>query len=354
MKKVFTLLFAVLFSAQFVAAQHTLYVYSKSGNLAAYNANKITFDNDFFTFTCGDVTEVTKEMFTASFKVAFKSDDYKSLDQTPEVGVCFSDINEMPTIYDGKIKEGSSLGTYTFSIYGLDAGTTYFYRAYVKVDDVVCYGEVKSGTTFGKKSTNNSKIINGHKFIDLGLPSGLLWAETNVGAAISADDGEYFAWGETEAKSYYDWNTYKYGTDYDNLTKYNSSDGKTTLEPEDGAAYVNWGDSCRMPTGAEFGELLSSDNCTWTWTSKANSSGSSIGGYKVTSVKNGNSIFLPASGYRDDGGLNDHGSLGYYWSSTRNAGRAYRTYCLYFNSGSRYTRNYDRCYGRTVRPVAEP
>ena len=111
MKKNFTLtlLLAALFYAQFAAAQQTLYVYSKSGDLSAYSANKVTFDNDLFTFTYGDVTEITKEMFTASFMVAFKSDDYKSFKQTPEVGVCFSDVNETPTIYDGKIKIGSSL-----------------------------------------------------------------------------------------------------------------------------------------------------------------------------------------------------------------------------------------------------
>ncbi len=352
MKKVFTLLLVALFSAQFVAAQHTLYVYSKAGNLAAYSANKVSFDNDLFTFTYGDVTEITIEMFTASFKVAFKSDDYKSFKQTPEVGICFSDLNETPTIYDGKIAKGSSLSDYTFSIYGLDAGTTYYYRAYVKIGNAVYYGDVNNTTTFGTKPTNSYKIINGHKFVDLSLPSGLLWAETNICAAASADDGDYFAWGETEAKSYYDWRTtYKYGTSWDKLTKYNSIDGKTVLDKEDDAAYVNWGDSCRMPTNDEFGELL--NNCIWEWTSKTNSSGSSIWGYKVTSMKNDNFIFFPASGCRYDGDLNFRGSYGYYWSSTR-AEYADGAYCLFFYRGSRDTIYDSRYGGFLVRPVAEP
>ncbi len=356
MKKIFTLtlLLAALFYAQFAAAQQTLYVYSKSGDLSAYSANKVTFDDDLFTFTYGDVTEITKEMFTVSFKVAFKSDDYKSFEQTPEVGVCFSDVNDTPTIYDGKIKKGSSLGKYSFSIYSLDAGTTYYYRAYVKINDAVCYGDVNSTTTFGEKP--NYKIINSHKFVDLGLPSGLLWATNNIGAVTPADDGNYYAWGETEPQisNTYNWSSYKHGTSAGNLTKYNSTDGKTVLDKEDDAAYVNWGSSCRMPTHDDFTELRESSNCTWTWTSKTTSDGSSINGYTVTSIKNGNSIFLPASGHRRDGNLNDHGSDGFYWPSALNSPYSYNAYYLFFYSGSHAQHYGYRCNGFPVRPVAEP
>ena len=129
------------------------------------------------------------------------------------------------------------------------------------------------------------EIINDHKFIDLELPSGLLWAETNIGAKTAADDGDYFAWGDPVAISNYTsyWGNYKHGTSYSNLTKYNSSDNKTVLEPEDDAAYVNWGSDCRMPTKTEFEELINSENCTWTLTSKTNSDNTSISGYEVTS-----------------------------------------------------------------------
>ena len=154
-------------------------------------------------------------------------------------------------------------------------------------------------------------------------------------------------------KSSYDWSTYKYGTSYDNMTKYNSTDGKTVLDKEDDAAYVNWGSSCRMPTNDEFTELRNSSYCTWTWTSQTTSLGSSIYGYKVTSVKNGNSIFLPASGYRFYGGLNLHGSYGYCWSSTLYSSYNGNAYYLGFYSGY-YDWYYDyRYYGHTVRPVAE-
>lgn len=108
-------------------------------------------------------------------------------------------------------------------------------------------------------------LINGHKFIDLGLPSGLLWAETNIGAETAYDDGYYYAWGETSTKEDYSTSTYKgltIDTTYSELyekyiyteiySKYNETDGKTVLDKEDDAAYVNWGISCRMPTKEDW------------------------------------------------------------------------------------------------------
>ena len=192
-------------------------------------------------------------------------------------------------------------------------------------------------------------LINRHKFVDLGLPSGLLWAETNVGAETAADDGNYYAWGETTPKTEYNERTY-FDSDYATY----SPDGKTTLEKQHDAAYVNWGSSCRMPTNDEFGELLDSNNCTWEWASRTTADDSSINGYKITSTKNGNSIFLPASGYRDYGSLSNHGSYGYYWSGTFNSYYSDSAYYLYFRSGGQDQDGSGyRCYGYTVRPVAE-
>ena len=206
-----------------------------------------------------------------------------------------------------------------------------------------------------KVTTNYYYAINGHKFIDLGLPSGLLWAETNIGAETAADDGNYYAWGEKEAKSTYDWSTYNYGSSASDLTKYTSSDNKTVLESSDDAAYQNWGSPCRMPTQANFAELCNSEYCTWTWTSKTNSSNETINGYEVTSKGNGNSIFLPASGIRDGSTLYSRGSDGFYWSSALYNGDVSHAYDLYFYSGSYDGNDNDgRCYGLTVRPVAEP
>ena len=157
--------------------------------------------------------------------------------------------------------------------------------------------------------------------VDLGLPSGLKWAPCNVGATKPEEYGNYYAWGETATKSDYSWDTYKYGSSSDALTKYcnDSSRGKdgftddlTTLEAADDAAAVNWGDAWRMPTDAEWQELI--DNCDWIWTDDYNDTG--VAGCIVASKTNGNAIFLPAAGSRDGGRPFSAGYSGVYWSSS--------------------------------------
>ncbi len=197
--------------------------------------------------------------------------------------------------------------------------------------------------------------------VDLGLPSGLKWASCNVGATKPEEYGAYFAWGETEPKSNYDWLTYKWSNgEYNKLTKYctNSDyyndywdgigpmDNKTVLDLEDDAAHVNWGGSWRMPTDAEWTELRT--ECTWTWTTQGGKNG-----YKVTSKTTGNSIFLPAAGYRHYTELSDVGSYGYYWSSSLYTGGPLHACFVNFYSGY-YDWGIDlRCNGFSVRPVSE-
>ncbi len=194
-------------------------------------------------------------------------------------------------------------------------------------------------------------IVNGHKFVDLDLPSGMFWAETNIGAVNAADDGDFFAWGETETKTDYSWSTYKYGKSMAKMIKYNSTDEKTVLDSMDDAAYVNWGSYCRMPTGEEVTELRKYSNCTWTWTSMTNSSGESIYGYKVTSVRNGNSIFFPASGMYYQKTLTAHGTNGYCWSSSIYSGGASK---LSFSESYRGSANEYPSTGFPVRAIINP
>ena len=209
-------------------------------------------------------------------------------------------------------------------------------------------------TKYHNDGVDNSKTINGHKFVDLGLPSHLLWAETNIGAETAADAGNYYAWGETTTKKTYADSTYKYyDTSSSKFTKYTSTKGKTVLENSDDAAYVNWGSSCRMPAACEFEELRDTTYCKWTWTSRTNSSNETINGYEVTSKKNGNSIFLPASGRRSGSNLEYHGSNGWFWSSTLRKFNEGYTCTLNFGSGS-FISDFSRYDGLAVRPVAEP
>ncbi len=104
--------------------------------------------------------------------------------------------------------------------------------------------------------------VNGHTYVDLGLPSGLKWATCNIGANKPWEYGNYYAWGEIEPKEVYNWSTYKWGVE--NMTKYNSKDGLTTLLPEDDAATANWGNEWRMPTSKEQRELQENSYMVWT------------------------------------------------------------------------------------------
>ena len=204
----------------------------------------------------------------------------------------------------------------------------------------------------------NFKVLkgeeNGYSWIDLGLPSGTKWATCNVGATTPEEYGDYFAWGETSPKTNYTWSTYKYGNGYSStITKYcvNSSygtvDNKTTLELADDAAHVNWGGAWRMPTKAEHDELRKSSLCTWTWTAQ-----NGVNGYKVTSKKNGNSIFLPAAGYLNYSNLYDAGDYGCYWLCSLNTDSNNGAYDLFFNSFRVEINGYsDRYYGLPVRAV---
>ena len=195
-------------------------------------------------------------------------------------------------------------------------------------------------------------LENGYEYVDLGLS--VKWATCNVGATKSEDYGDYFAWGETQPKSTYNWSTYKWcNGSYNTLTKYctNSDygtyDGKSTLELADDAARANWGGSWRMPTKEEQDELR--DNCKWECTTQ-----NGVKGYKVTSNKKGytkNSIFLPAAGCRDGSSLDDVGSCGRCWSNSLNTDNPSGAYYLYFNSYGVGWDYYGRCYGRSVRPV---
>ena len=193
-----------------------------------------------------------------------------------------------------------------------------------------------------------------HEYVDLGLS--VKWATCNVGANKPEEYGDYFAWGETQPKSTYNWSTYKYcNGSLTSLTKYctNSSygtvDNKTILDAADDAARANWGGSWRMPTDAELTELR--EQCTWTWTTQ-----NGVYGYKVTSKKSGytnKSIFLPAAGYRNDSSLYSAGSYGSYWSSSLDTGYPYYAWGVYFNSDD-VSRGYgNRYYGFSVRPVCQ-
>ena len=241
-------------------------------------------------------------------------------------------------------------------------------------DGTVLY-RMESGTpayvTFENPNPYNGTVGTA---VDLGLPSGTLWADHNIGATNPEDYGDYYSWGETATKETYDWSTY-FDTNDGGQTfgKYNNDDGKTELETSDDVASQTWGGKWQMPTQAMIKELTS--QCYWVWTTTYN--GKSVSGYivyktetdtdkgvKVTSGSSPSSdydvatdphIFLPAAGYRWGWELYDAGDLGDYWSRSLNP---YNSVCACsLDFGSDYVlvgSAYDRRLGFAVRPVVLP
>lgn len=257
-----------------------------------------------------------------------------------ECGVVYSKLPN-PTVEDNKVTQSGSRGEFTCTLPNLDPDSTYYARAYAKN---------YAGLVYGEEVTFKTLL---HEYVDLGLS--VKWATCNIGAKNPEDFGNYYAWGETTTKNTYDWTTYRWVQGvYDSLLKYCTSessdygivDNKTTLELSDDVARANWKGSWRMPTNAEYNELQSM--CTWT-----SMTINGVKGYKVTSKKNGNYIFLPAAGYKSYNDLKAAGTYCYYWSCSLYtgggvySGTSYHAYHLN-EKKSDYMPRYN---GLPVRPV---
>ena len=211
-----------------------------------------------------------------------------------------------------------------------------------------------------KKST----VKDTREYVDLGLPSGTLWATCNIGASKPEECGLYFAWGETEGYTsdtsdghYFDAKNHKwwsYGGKDPVLTKYCSSmhrgkiDNKFELDPEDDAATVIWGNKWEMPSSDQVGELCDSSYTISEWTTL-----NGVRGKKITSKKNGKSIFLPAAGFRTESWKGAFKSVGFYWSRTIYNGD-FNAYCLIFDKAGIECYAIPRHNGICIRPVRSP
>ena len=197
-----------------------------------------------------------------------------------------------------------------------------------------------------------------HEYVDLGLRSGTLWATCNVGASKPEEYGDYFAWGEIEPKSQYDeykWGTYKWCegseftmTKYCEFSEHGTVDNKRYLRQEDDAATANWGGDWCMPTYDQLYELVDPSFTYTEWTTL-----NGVNGIKITSYANGNSIFLPATGYRHYRALDGAGSEIFYWSRSLAEFGSFRAHQLNFVTVSdvHNNRERNRYYGQPIRPV---
>lgn len=230
----------------------------------------------------------------------------------------------------------------------------------------------------GDSSSDSGNTPSSVQAIDLGLPSGLKWANMNVGATSVTSYGDYFAWGETKTKKKFIWETYLLCngssttmTKYCTKSTYGEVDHKEVLEPLDDAAHVNWGGNWRMPTDEEFDELIA--NCYIVCTMNYNNSG--VAGsiiYKVKSssdkgivisqdeTASGNyslsdtHIFMPAAGRYDEYGFTSGGNYGFYWTSSLNIEKSYGAWRQPFGiDGVVRMKFQNRCCGFSVRAVCK-
>lgn len=237
------------------------------------------------------------------------------------------------SIEDFIVEVGSGVGVFTYQLTGLQQNTEYYFLAYAINSEGEALGQNIYFTTLEGEEDN---IINGYEYVDLGLPSGLKWAVHNVGASAAEDYGDYYAWGEIETKdSYTQQNSVTYGMSMEDISG----------DPQYDVARALWGETWRLPTRDEQKELL--DNCTWEWTSQ-----NGVNGYLVTG-SNGNSIFLPAAGYKENSSHTEVGEYGYYWSSTPQSNSNLGAYYLYMSESSKLSYYYARVAGQSVRAVSE-
>ena len=291
------------------------------------------------TVTTKDVTNITANSASCGGNV---TDDGNG---TVTVrGICWSEVQN-PTInniYSEETNNGTGTGSFTSQLTNLKDNTTYYVRSYATNEKGTAYGEEKSFTTLSSSGT-----INGYKWVDLGLPSGLKWATCNVGASKPEDYGNYYAWGETETKSEYTKeNSLTYGLSILELQSQGIIDGNNNLTPLYDAAAANWGSTWRMPTKEDLKELV--DNCNWEMILE-----NDVYGVKVIGI-NGCSVFFPTTGCYKEGMLYYAGQDGYYWNSTSVENDSRYTFGLYIsgdNNGALFY--YDRYVGFTVRPVSE-
>lgn len=226
---------------------------------------------------------------------------------------------------------------------------------------------------------NKDKAPSAAKAVDLGLPSGLKWANMNIGATSETGFGDYFAWGETAPKKTYIWQSYLLcNGSSSSMTKYCTStsygelvDHKTVLERDNDAASVNWGGKWRMPTDDEFDELI--ENCYLVCTTNYNNSGisgtilykaksNSDKGVIIDSEETPSSayslsdthIFMPAAGRYEDHGYSGDGTYGFYWTSSVYIEKCYGAWRQPFGiDGVVRMKFQSRCYGFTVRAVCK-
>lgn len=297
MKRIITLLAIIVLShfSAFSQDKYEMVIEKKDGSEIVINVEDI--ERVYFRKTTGNTeTDYDKLLFgkwimrkdltgetytdTNAFYVYFREDhSYEGFPKNNPFG--FSDIGTWTIEYPYFILNNSSY--FTFYIETLTS-TTFI----VSLGQNSFVLEKAGGIDEGGNGYISCPDANHPHMIDLGLPSGTKWACCNVGATMPEGYGNYYAWGETQPKSTYNWNTYQYGNSGADVVNIGSNIAGTSYD----AATANWGSPWRMPTVSQISELI--NNCSNTWTTQ-----NGVNGRRFTGT-NGGTIFLPAAGYHSD------------------------------------------------------
>lgn len=318
-------------------------VYILYGGKYYYGAVK-SFTTSSQNFSCtattGDATNITETTakLPGSFVVNNATKSYT-------VGFLLS-TNSLPTSANAmkNLYKSLSDANYNADLYGnvtgLTANTKYYFRAYILYDGDYTYGTTKSFTT-NSSTPVTTGTLNGHAWVDLGLPDGTKWATCNVGASTPEGYGDYYAWGETATKSIYDNSTWQY---------HNVNLGADIAGTQYDVAHVKWGSTWKMPSNAQVMTLI--NNCNYAWTTQNGVTGMKFIG------PNGNSVFFPAAGVKGMGPGNtpsysEVGTAGYYWQSTNDDVLNSNIDLMIDNSGPHGLAGRGGMHGCTIRPVTE-
>ena len=331
-------IFTVSFSHLSPATEYKYRSFVTYGGITYYGTkyNSFTTKEVVGITSTGEASEITRTSAVLSASVQTEGVDVRD---NVYVGLAWS-ANKDAISADGNFESRKTSvqhvedGVFTVSLNDLSEGTTYYFASFTLLGGVYVFSSVKEFTTL--------RLETGA--VDLGLS--VKWAGCNVGADSPEEYGDYFAWGETtEPKSSYSSsNSVTYGLSLSELKSRGIIDANGNLTAAYDAATANWGGSWRMPTLNEMNELI--NECEWEWTSV-----NGVNGRLVTGP-NGNSIFLPAGGWRYDTSLYSAGSLGFYWSATPYSDSS-SAYLLCFYSDDFDWSDDGRSLGQAVRPVSE-
>ena len=340
------------------------------GTLTFQKWNEEAKDSFNITFSGGTMPEPQEAQY--DFSVAEDNLEFSESGGTQNVTVTSTKVSYTSEHASGTVNKNDTL---SLSHLETSASTNPSYSAQASGDGLSVNGnqitytansstDGRSGSvTFTQSESSKQDVVNVSQegmqapyaqTVDLGLPSGKLWAKCNLGANSEEESGLYFQWGDTQGYTkeqignpkQFNWANYKWsvGGSSSNFSKYNSSDSKTVLDLEDDAVYVTLGGNWKMPTVDDWQELYNNTSREWTQVNGVN-------GYKLT-ASNGNYIFLPAAGSGSGSSLDYEGSYGNVWSSSLySVGSPYAFYCYFYSGGFDPDSYSNRYHGFSVRGV---